>query len=180
MKRTCSPNSLTSLNYSIVTTEGLERPEAVDDTQSYISGGVLGAGRLAWLARGATLEVINTISGVRQACCRFGWSPHQQRFVSISSVSELYIEDGTKLLVGLKDLSSGGGGILCIVDPVLSRVIKAIEVPYPVTVVESVTGSGGAQASPHALRLVTLDSLYPSLRSKTGRTPPPPPPSPPY
>ncbi|PFX23473.1 Protein ELYS [Stylophora pistillata] len=151
MKRTCSPDSITPLNYSIVTTEGLERPDFVNDSQSYILGGVLGAGKLAWLARGATLEVINTLNGERQACCRFGWGPTRQRFLSISSVSEFHIEDGTKLLVGLKDLSSGGAGVLVIFDPLLSRVIKAIEVPYPVTVVESVTGSGGAQAAPHAL-----------------------------
>ncbi|RMX53817.1 hypothetical protein pdam_00000467 [Pocillopora damicornis] len=137
MKRACSPNSITPLDYSIVTTEGLERPDVVNDAQSYILGGVLGAGKFAWLARGATLEVINTINGERQACCRFGWSPQRQRFLSISSVNELHIEDGTKLLVGLKDLSSGGAGVLVIFDPLLSRVIKAIEVPYPVTVVES-------------------------------------------
>jgi len=33
-------------------------------------------------------------------------------------------------------------------------VIKAIEIPYPVTVVECVTSAGGAQASPHAFRFV--------------------------
>lgn len=151
MKRACSPNSITSLNYSSVTIECLERPDVLDDTESYISGRVLRGGKLAWLVRGATLEVINTVTGLRHASYRFGWSPHQQRSVCISSVSELHIEDGTKLVVGLKDLSGGGGGIVCIFDPFLSRVIKAIEIPYPVTVVECVTCSGGAQASPHAL-----------------------------
>ena len=48
----------------------------------------------------------------------------------------------------------GEGYSLCIFDPFVSRVIKAIEIPYPVTVVEGVTGSGGAQASPHVLRFV--------------------------
>lgn len=156
MKRACSPNSLTSLNYSSVTIECLERPDVLDDTESFISGSVLRDGKLAWLVRGATLEVINTSTGSRQASYRFGWTPNQQRSVRISSVSELYIEDGTKLLVGLKDLSGGGGGIVCIFDPFLSRVIKAIEVPYPVTVVEGVTGSGGASASPHAFRFALL------------------------
>ncbi|XP_078375377.1 protein ELYS-like isoform X3 [Oculina patagonica] len=150
MKRGCSPNTITSLNYSSVTIECLERPDVLDDTESYISGSVLRGGNLAWLVRGATLEVINTSTGSRQASYRFGWSPNQQRSVRISSVSELHVEDGTKLLVGLKDLSGGGGGIVCIFDPLVSRVIKAIDVPYPVTVVEGVTGSGGAQASPHA------------------------------
>lgn len=154
MKRACSPNSITSLNYSSVTIECLERPDVLDDTESYISGQVLRGGKLAWLVRGATLEVINTVTGLRHASYRFGWSPHQQRSVCISSVSELHIEDGTKLLIGLKDLCGGGGGIVCIFDPFVSRVIKAIEVPYPVTVVECVTSSGGAQASPHAFRFV--------------------------
>ncbi|KAJ7394682.1 Protein ELYS [Desmophyllum pertusum] len=150
MKRACSPNSITSLNYSSVTIECLERPDVLDDTESYISGGVLRGGKLAWLVRGATLEVVNTITGSRQASFRFGWRPHQQRSVCISSVSELHFEDGPKLLVGLKDVSGGGGGIVCIFDPFVSRVIKAIEFPYPVTVVEGVTGSGGGRALPHA------------------------------
>ena len=139
-----------------MTVECLERPNVPDDTESYISGGVLRGGKLAWLARGATLEVINTTNGSRQASWRFGCSSQQQRSVCISSVAELHMEDGAKLLVGLKKLSSGSGGIVCIFDPFVSRVIKAIEIPYPVTVVEGVTGSGGAQAVPHALRLVYL------------------------
>lgn len=155
MKRVCSPNSITPVrSYSSVTIECLERPDVPDDTESYISGSVLRGGKLAWLVRGATLEVINTATGSRQASWRFGSSSQQQRSVCISSVNELHTEDGAKLLVGLKDLSGGGGGIVCIFDPFVSRVIKAIEIPYPVTVVEGVTGSGGAHASPHALRFV--------------------------
>ena len=158
MKRACSPNSITSLNYSSVTIECLERPDLLDDKESYISGSVLRGGKLAWLVRGATLEVINTGTGSRQASYRFGWSPSHQRSVCISSVSELHVEDGIKLLVGLKDLSGGGGGTVCIFDPFVSRVIKAVEVPYPVTVVEGVTGSGGAQAVAHAFRFVRYTS----------------------
>lgn len=155
MKRVCSPNSVMPLrSYSSVTLECLERPDVADDTESYISGGVLRGGKLAWLARGASLEVINTTTGSRQASWRFGCGIQQQRSVCISSVQELYMEDGPKLLVGLKGLSSGSGGVVCIFDPFVSRVIKAIEIPHPVTVVEGVTGSGGAQASPHVLRFV--------------------------
>lgn len=151
MNRACSANSVTPLRcYSSVTIECLERPDLQHDTESYISGSVLRSGKLAWLVRGATLEVINTTTGSRHASWRFGSSLKQQRLLCISSVSELRTEDGTKLLVGLKDLSGVGGGIVCIFDPFVSRVIKAIEIPYPVTVVESVTGSGGAHASPHA------------------------------
>ena len=135
-----------------MTIECLERPDLLDDTESYISGSVLRGGKLAWLVRGATLEVIDTMTGLRHASWRFGSSLKQQRSVCISSVTELHMEDGRKLLVGIKDLSGAGGGVVCIFDPFVSRVIKAIEFPYPVTVVEGVTGSGGAQASPHALR----------------------------
>lgn len=154
MNRAFSANSITPLRYySSVTIECLERPDPQDDTESFISGSVLRGGKLAWLVRGATLEVVDTKTGSRQASWRFGSSLKQQRPVNISSVSELRTDDGVKLLVGLKDLTGAGGGIVCIFDPFLSRVIKAIEVPYPVTVVESVTGSGGAHASPHALSL---------------------------
>ena len=157
MNRAFSANSITPLRYySSVTIECLERPDPQDDTESFISGSVLRGGKLAWLVRGATLEVVDTKTGSRQASWRFGSSLKQQRPVCISSVSELRTDDGVKLLVGLKDLTGAGGGIVCIFDPFVSRVIKAIEVPYPVTVVESVTGSGGAHASPHALRLVVF------------------------
>ena len=155
MNRACSANSITPLRcYSSVTIECLERPDLQDDTESFISGNVLRNGKLAWLVRGASLEVINTSTGSRHASWRFGSSLKQQRLVCISSVSELRTEDGTKILVGLKDLSGASGGIVCIFDPFVSRVIKAIEVPYAVTVVETVTGSGGANATPHALRFV--------------------------
>ena len=157
MKRACSPNSITPLRcYSSVTIECLERPGVLDDTESYISGSVLRGGKLAWLVRGATLEVVNTVTGSRHASWRFGSNLQRQRSVCISSVNELHMEDGTKLLVGVKDLSGTGGGIVCIFDPFVSRVIKAIEIPYPVTVVEGVTGSGGAEATPHALRSVSF------------------------
>ena len=155
MKGVCSPNWTSPLmSYSSATIECLERSDALDDTESFISGGVASGGKLAWLFRGATLEVVNVANGARQASWRFGWRVKQQRPVCITSVAELHIEDGAKLLVGLKELSGSSEGIICLFDPRVSRVIKVIETPYPVAAVEGVTGSGGAQALPHAFRLV--------------------------
>ena len=153
MKRECTPNSTSPLiSYCNATIECLERPIASEDTDSRISGRAFHGGKLSWLARGACLEVVNTITGFRRAAWRFGWNENGARSVCITSVAEFPMEDGMKLVVGLKNTSGALPGMVCLFDPFVSRVIKAIEIPYPVTVVETITSSGGAGAPPHAHR----------------------------
>ena len=154
MKRECAPNATSSvISYSSASLECLERSDGVDDSATRISGGIFNAGKLTWLARGASLEVVTTKNGSRQAAWRFGWSPKSQRAVCITSVAEFPMEDGVKLVVGLRYLSNRNAGMICLFDPYISRVVKAIEVPFAVTVVHTVRTSGGATASSrHAFR----------------------------
>ena len=165
MKRECTPNStLPLIPFCNATIECLERPTAAEDSDSRISGKVFHGGKLSWLARGSSLEVVNTDTGFRRAAWRFGWTTSGSRPVCITSVTECLMEDSVKLVVGLKDSSSSSPGMICLFDPFLSRVIKAIEIPYPVTVVETITSSGGAGAPPHPLRynecLIETDRVF--------------------
>ncbi|XP_032239652.1 protein ELYS isoform X2 [Nematostella vectensis] len=155
MKRFFSPNESSPLMpYSSATIENLERPDVADDSSSLISGTVFASGRFAWLARGSSLEVISTRDGSRKAACRFGsHSGHNNEDMVISSVTECHLEDGIRLAVGLKDLSgrSGSPGMVCVFNPWVSRVVRAIEIPYAVTAVECVRPDGGADAQPTLL-----------------------------
>ena len=126
----------------------------MDDAGTCIPGGIFNAGRLTWLARGASLEMVNTKNGSRQAAWRFGWTPKTQGAVCISSVAEFPMEDGVKLVVSLRDLSGRNTGMICLFDPCISRVVKAIEIPFAVTVVQAVRSAGGAAVPRHAFRLV--------------------------
>ena len=159
MKRECSPNSTSSLiSYTRATIECLERS---DDAAICISGGVFNAGKLTWLARGAALEVVNTKNGFRKAAWRFGRTLKSQRAVCITSVAECPMEDGAKkLVVGLKDMSGRNTGMVCLFDPYVSRVVKAIEIPYPVTVVQAVSSAGGVGAHRHSFRWVSRQSIH--------------------
>lgn len=155
MKRECSPDSTSPLiSYCNATIECLERPTAAEDADSRISGQVFYGGKLSWLARGSSLEVVSTDTGFRRAAWRFGWNmnTNSSRPVCITSVTEFLMENEVKLVVGLKDSSGSLPGMICLFDPFVSRVIKAVEIPYPVTTVETITSSGGAGAPAHCLR----------------------------
>ena len=71
---------------------------------------------------------------------------------SISCVEELPSANGLYLVVGLRSTGASSSGMVCLFDPILSRVIKAIEVPRAVTSVECVTTGGGPDAPRHAIR----------------------------
>lgn len=153
MQGVLSPNGSSGLiSYSSATIECLERSDLSEDISSLISGSAFNNGKLAWLARGSSLEVVNTKSGLREAAWRFGWSSKEKRAVTISAVAAFPMGDRDRLVVGLKDLSGGLPGMVCLFDPYVSRVIKAVVVPYPVTSLESIVGTGGGDAPPSLLR----------------------------
>ena len=162
MMQECSPDDTSSLiTYCRPTIECLERPTATGDADSRIFGKLFFGGKFAWLARGASLEVVNTDTGFRRAARRFGWKRNNARPVCITSVTEFLMEDKVRLVVGLKDSSGSLPDTICIFNPFVSRVIKAIKIPYPVTTVETITSSGGAGAPAHFLRYEYLSVLKP-------------------
>ena len=76
----------------------------------------------------------------------------------INCVEELSTPDGLYLVVGLQN-ATGSSGMVCLFDPVLSRVIKAIDFPRAVTTIECITSSGGANAPQHSIRYFNLDRM---------------------
>ena len=71
-------------------------------------------------------------------------------------MEELPTPDSLYLLVGLQNMA-GSSGMVCLFDPMLSRVIKAIEFPRAVTTLECLTTSGGANAPQHSIRYFSAD-----------------------
>lgn len=138
--------------YSNPTIECLERFESADEVSSRIAGKSSRSGKWSWLVRGSALEVVDTTSGQRLSAWRFGWSSTKKLPYTISCVEEFPFSDGLYLVVGLKSTTASSAGMVCLFDPVLSRVIKAIEVPLAVTNVESLVTSGGANAPQHSIR----------------------------
>ncbi|XP_014661686.1 PREDICTED: protein ELYS-like [Priapulus caudatus] len=105
-------------------------------------GGLFEDGGLAWVARGGSLEVIDTVSGLRQAAWQFGTILNDDG-VAVTCVSDYQVTAHCSiLLVGLD--MSGRAGMLCLFDPVTSTVRKAIAVKDPVTCVEPVCGADAA------------------------------------
>lgn len=138
--------------YSSPTIECLERLDTTDETTSRISGRCSRSGKWSWLVRGSALEVVDPSSGQRLSAWRFGWSSTRTLSYSISCIEEFTSSNGLYLVVGLRSTTSSSSGMVCLFDPILSRVIKAIQIPRAVTAVESVTTSGGANAPTHSIR----------------------------
>ncbi|CAB3993861.1 ELYS-like, partial [Paramuricea clavata] len=149
--REIEPTKTSSLKlYSSSTIECLERLEGSDEVSTRIFGKSSRCGKYSWLVRGSALEVINPTSGQRLSAWRFGWSSSKKLSFSINCVEELPTPDSLYLLVGLQNMA-GSSGMVCLFDPVLSRVIKAIEFPRAVTTLECLTTSGGANAPQHSI-----------------------------
>ncbi|XP_078697453.1 protein ELYS-like [Branchiostoma floridae x Branchiostoma belcheri] len=141
VKQVQSPSSTSALvQYSPATVECLESGAVRGDQGTPIFGAVCTGGQWAWLARGASLEVVNTQTGARQGAWCFG-KTQKDPMVSISCVQEYEYQKSVKLVVGLQ--TGSGRGMVCLLDPNISKVIKAVDIPHKVTSVEPITNAGG-------------------------------------
>ncbi|XP_019614124.1 PREDICTED: protein ELYS-like [Branchiostoma belcheri] len=141
VKQVQSPSSTSTLvQYSPATIECLESGATRGDQGTPIFGAVCTGGQWAWLARGASLEVVNTQTGTRQGAWCFG-KTQKDPMVSISCVQEYEYQKSVKLVVGLQ--TGSGRGMVCLLDPNISKVIKAVDIPHKVTSVEPITNAGG-------------------------------------
>ncbi|XP_078617302.1 protein ELYS-like [Branchiostoma floridae x Branchiostoma japonicum] len=139
VKQVQSPSTTSGLvQYSPATVECLESGAARGDEGTPIFGAVCRGGQWAWLARGASLEVINTQTGVRQGAWCFG-KTQKDPLVTISCVKEYDYQKSVKLLVGLQ--TGNGRGMVCVLDPNISKVIRAVDFPQKdqVTSLEPIT-----------------------------------------
>ncbi|KAL4221649.1 Protein ELYS [Mactra antiquata] len=105
-------------------------------------------GKVGWIVRGSLLEVIKISSCERLAAWKFGQIIGDVH-TNITCVKEFRFGQSRKLLVGVCNASSTG--LLCLFDVSLSKVVKAIEIPQPVTEVGLVSTSTGNQVPRWAL-----------------------------
>ncbi|XP_041030185.1 protein ELYS isoform X1 [Carcharodon carcharias] len=133
------------LQFPEVTIEALADDESTQDEGLY---GKIAAGRngLSWLACGAHLELLNSITGERLSAYRFRGIGEQAP--TILAVKEFCWLKRTGLLIGLKESE---GSILCLYDLAVSRVVKAVFLPGKVTAIEPIVNHGGATASTQRL-----------------------------
>ncbi|XP_013391825.1 protein ELYS-like [Lingula anatina] len=108
-----------------------------DPSQSCILSGVMKSGRLAWIARGDALEVVNIATGARKAAWKFGALLQEERSPTITCVAEYSFANAPKLLIGLE--TGVHAGMLCMFDVKTSKVVKAVDFMHKVTAVEPVT-----------------------------------------
>lgn len=88
---------------------------------------------------GSILEVVATDTQNRLAAWNFGIMLHDSEVV-IQCVAEFWAGDSLRLLVGLKNSSIAG--LVCVLNVNLSRVVKAIEIPFKVCIFRQVISSG--------------------------------------
>ncbi|XP_078085640.1 protein ELYS isoform X2 [Mustelus asterias] len=133
------------LQFPEVTIEALADDESTQDEGLY---GKIAAGRngLSWLACGAHLELLNSLTGERLSAYRFRGIGEQPP--TILAVKEFCWLKRTGLLIGLKESE---GSILCLYDLAVSRVVKAVFLPGKVTAIEPIVNHGGATASTQRL-----------------------------
>ncbi|XP_072436552.1 protein ELYS isoform X1 [Chiloscyllium punctatum] len=133
------------LQFPEVTIEALGDDESTQDEGLY---GKIAASRngLAWLACGAHLELLNSITGERLSAYRFRGVGEQPP--TILAVKEFCWLKRTGLLIGLKESE---GSILCLYDLAVSRVVKSVFLPGKVTAIEPIVNHGGATASTQRL-----------------------------
>ncbi|XP_078261491.1 protein ELYS [Rhinoraja longicauda] len=133
------------LQFPEVTIEALGDDETAQDVGLY---GKIATGRngLSWLACGAHLELLSSVTGERLSAYRFcGIGEHAP---TILAVKEFCWLKRTGLLIGLKESE---GSILCLYDLSVSRVVKAVFLPGKVTGIEPIVNHGGATASTQRL-----------------------------
>ncbi|XP_038671311.1 protein ELYS isoform X1 [Scyliorhinus canicula] len=133
------------LQFPEVTIEALADDESTQDEGLY---GKIAAGRngLSWLACGAHLELLNSVTGERLSAYRFRGIGEQPP--TILAIKEFCWLKRTGLLIGLKESE---GSILCLYDLAISRVVKAVFLPGKVTAIEPIVNHGGATASTQRL-----------------------------
>ncbi|XP_039251531.2 uncharacterized protein LOC120328998 isoform X1 [Styela clava] len=114
------------------------------DVDLQIVGGVLKDTSYSWLARGSMFVVINSKTNLVVSIFDFNRSFPELRFIVTSCCS---CDD--LLIVGLK--GQDGRGCVALYKPRISKLVKAIDIPYSVTAVEVVACRGGALSSLHSL-----------------------------
>ena len=123
--------------FSISTQECLDKA-CLDVNVADISVGcIFESGGYACIAKGSSLEIVNVKSGHRKAAWDFSSNENKQTVTCLCQC-------GGKFLIGLQCHNSSQCGMICVYDPGVSRVIKAISLPSVPLSLYLIKESGGA------------------------------------
>jgi len=86
---------------------------------------------MCWVTRGPVLELVDTETRNCVASWTFG-AILKDMHTCVTSVTEYQCGSILRLLVGVN--CSSPGGMLCMLDVSLSKVIKAIEIPHKASI----------------------------------------------
>ncbi|XP_060555912.1 protein ELYS-like [Ruditapes philippinarum] len=112
----------------------------LEDQPAGAFSGVFKDGKSGWIVRGSLLEVVDISTSKRCAAWQFGRILSDEH-TNVTCVEEFRSGQTRKLLVGVCNASPIG--LICVFDVALSKVIKAVEIPHPVTEVEVVSNLTG-------------------------------------
>lgn len=118
------------------TIEVLEDAATSSDCDSCTLAGVSSDGRISWLARGNRLEVIDINSFTRLAAWRFCAELSGSMDVCVRAVCEFRMQRDSILAIAIQ--LGVASSEICLFDPSVCRVIKAISCPYVITSLEPV------------------------------------------
>ncbi len=88
---------------------------------------------LALMAKGTAIEVIHTCNGARRSACNLASVKDN---IKIQCMNEFLMWDSRKLLLGLDVVGWKRNGLICVYDLAISKVVRAIFVPEPVTFIQ--------------------------------------------
>ncbi|EDV23933.1 uncharacterized protein TRIADDRAFT_57661 [Trichoplax adhaerens] len=120
-------------------------------------GGTCENGWQCWLYQSSHLEVLDC----RNGNCISSWNWKKDSSATIVGVDEFSSHNSNMLVMAISTTTNSflraDSGLLYLYDPAISRVVKAIELPFTPTFVSTMTTDGGPTATPanfgNALRL---------------------------
>ena len=138
IRRILEPHSVSTRRpFPASTTESLDDAVASSDCDTYIVGRISLDGRLSWQARGNRLEVISNETSSRVAAWRFCAELSGSVDVCVRAACEFQMERDSILAVAVE--IGQASSQICLFDPTVSRVIKAISCAHVVTCLEPVS-----------------------------------------
>lgn len=143
MKELCPNKRSDPIPYSATVQECLDK----DDNDVGLAK-IKDGGKISFIAKGSSLEIVNLQNGSRNASFSFDKETSNWRV-------SCFCQYQGKYLITLVDHSPNQPkGLLCVYDPGVSRIIKAIQLPYKPTSICLLKDYGGAGDKHNFIRYI--------------------------